>query len=466
MNANRERVQLPWAWLALLVVGLVVAWRTWPRLAPAKAVDDRSAEQCPSRVQGATSCAAAACHGGTGPLGGKGKGSEYMTWIALDPHSKAFTVLLREASRSIQRNLYGKRAPDASSDSLCLRCHTTPNIDKAYYPEGVGCEACHGPAEGWRLEHYRDPWKLKSAQEKSGRGMTLTKDLKVRAEVCAGCHVGSPLASVNHDLIAAGHPRLDFEFSVFLAVLPKHWDVANDRKSYADFEARAWAVGQAVTARQALRVLADRAGPTKPWPEFAEYDCFACHHDLQGKSWRQKRDLQLGGGSSPGRPRWGSWYVALLPHALAFPDGEFQELDRIEQLKIEMGKIKPDRKSIADQAEKLAKSLEQMAVQLARNDHPASRKALEDFFKRIAEDKWHVADTGWDGAAQLYLALEALYHADAEAEQVRSLLTILRRQLEFPGKKSDSPAEAQVPSRQEKFHQALSDLQQQLQTRP
>ena len=24
-------------------------------------------------------------------------------------------------------------------------------------------------------------------------------------------------------------------------------------------------------------------------PEFSEYNCFACHHDLEGTSWRQQR---------------------------------------------------------------------------------------------------------------------------------------------------------------------------------
>ncbi len=46
---------------------------------------------------------------------------------------------------------------------------------------------------------------------------------------------------VDHDLIAAGHPALRFEFATYFANLPPHWDVARDKKANssddcADFE--------------------------------------------------------------------------------------------------------------------------------------------------------------------------------------------------------------------------------------
>jgi hypothetical protein len=34
---------------------------------------------------------------------------------------------------------------------------------------------------------------------------------------------GKPWRDVNHDLIAAGHPRLSFELSAFMATMPPHW---------------------------------------------------------------------------------------------------------------------------------------------------------------------------------------------------------------------------------------------------
>ena len=81
---------------------------------------------------------------------------------------------------------------------------------------------------------------------------------------------------MNYDLIAAGHPRLDFSFHAFLGVMPKHWpDIAakpgspaiqpgfkTDRETHAE----AWAIGQVVAAEAALKLLADRGPTTTRFP--------------------------------------------------------------------------------------------------------------------------------------------------------------------------------------------------------
>src|SRR5262249_49209288 len=89
--------------------------------------------------------------------------------------------------------------------------------------EGVGGEACHGPASGphpWLAVHTApDKWRKKYAKtpndpEWKKYGFTDLADLRVQAETCAGCHVGAPpdekrgipARDVNHDLMAAGHP--------------------------------------------------------------------------------------------------------------------------------------------------------------------------------------------------------------------------------------------------------------------
>ena len=46
------------------------------------------------------------------------------------------------------------------------------------------------------------------------------------------------------DLIAAGHPRLNFEFSSALAKYPAHWRVDGEQARYPDLGWRAWQVGQ------------------------------------------------------------------------------------------------------------------------------------------------------------------------------------------------------------------------------
>ena len=79
--------------------------------------------------------------------------------------------------------------------------------------------------------------------EKRALGWRDTKNLATRADLCATCHVGTDRADVNHDLIAAGHPRLSFELGSFVATMPPHWDVAREKRQRPDLEAKLWAVG-------------------------------------------------------------------------------------------------------------------------------------------------------------------------------------------------------------------------------
>lgn len=131
-------------------------------------------------------------------------------------------------------------------------------------------------------------------------GMTDTASLLGRAQTCVKCHVGAAGMDVDHDLLAAGHPRLYFEFSAFHAAMPRHWPDAKDRdpskdpRGRIDFEARAWLIGQLVTTRAGLELLAARAeDKSKPWPEYAEHDCAACHHNLSAALARKPKGKRL-----------------------------------------------------------------------------------------------------------------------------------------------------------------------------
>src|SRR5205823_410550 len=246
-------------------------------------------------------------------------------WIAHDPHARAYDVLLDERSIVIAKQL-GINA--AHEQSLCLKCHVLPEYRSARVAprfrkeDGVGCESCHGPAERWVNEHYRENWRAKTLAEKDALGMRDTKNLAGRARTCVRCHVGAPGMDVNHDLIAAGHPPLRFEFAAFHANLPRHWDEKKDTtplkkdpkvdaRGWADFDGRAWAVGQVTAAEAALELLAERAQNDKrPWPEFAEADCYACHHNLAPSSRRQERGVR---DRTAGRLRWADWYYAMPP---------------------------------------------------------------------------------------------------------------------------------------------------------
>jgi hypothetical protein len=442
-----------------LVFGAAVAgfwWGLSPRTPFARSAPlSRATDSFPERDLhwlGVGSCSAAACHGGTGPPGSKG--SEYTTWAACDPHANAFSVLYDERSARIVKNLNGPNAKPACADRRCLSCHATSvkcavQTPRLALEDGVGCQSCHGPADEWLTQHYQPGWKMLSPRDKAQWGMRDTKDLVVRAKVCAECHVGAGGdKDVNHDLIAAGHPRLTFEYSSYLAILPKHWSVQEEVARYPDFEARAWAIGQVASAAQALKLLAYRACPAtdaKPWPEFGEYNCFACHHDLREPRQGLKRKFA---GGLPGRLPWGTWYFSdLLPKSLDLEGLGKAPRDFpafIGRVRTEMEQPLPDREKAATLAQGAARHLERWLHDLGNTECRAPATLVE-WFERVKSNKT-LAGRGWDKETQWYLALAALYNAAGDVKpgalgaREKAALEKMANQLAFP-KGYDSPFE-------------------------
>ncbi len=236
-----------------------------------------------SDFRGAGSCSAVACHGSIkdtkSPLSSVRR-NEHTTWMSSDKHSRAYAVLFDKKSDLIARRLAGSESEytKAHEDTRCLACHTTPRPVTELGPtrwlnsDGVGCESCHGAAANYLGPHTTWEWKEKKRAEKVAKGFVITKDLRIRSEICAGCHVGEYSADgltvrdVNHDLIAAGHPRLSFELTAYLENMPRHWDEKDEkdedsgqavaRGPAGNFAARAWAIGRLTTIKAALAARA------------------------------------------------------------------------------------------------------------------------------------------------------------------------------------------------------------------
>ena len=395
-----------------------------------------TADEPPPKLVGSASCATAACHGGLS--GHKFVGSEFPIWSARDPHSRAYSVLRNDLSRQMAEQL--KLPKPAHESAVCLNCHSPAtsadskqsSISGRKPFDGVDCEQCHGPAERWLTEHVRTDWKTRSADDKRRRGYRDLTDVLTRANTCADCHVGAPGRDVNHELIAAGHPRLFFELSTFHANWPKHWPAESDAKRHpvaesatggSIFEAKLWAVGQVVTAQRSLELLVQRAElaqqqPAK-WPELAEWNCFACHHDLQTSSWWQSKD-------GTQRPRvsfrWNSWPSAMLDSlarpnagpALPIPSPSLTKLQR------HFASPLPPAELIAVEAATAAKSLRLVAEQLNHADaardvlSPKSLTALR--LALVTDEGPQLVSRDWDSATQLFLSLNALQHAIAAAQ--------------------------------------------------
>jgi hypothetical protein len=432
------------------------------------------------QLQGAGSCAAAACHNGNRQPGTKG--SEYSTWILHDKHARAYEVLFHKHSKQIQKNLLGLPSLDKAhpeKNRLCLDCHvhpgwqTAPKRETVHPQDGVSCETCHGPAEKWLTLHSRKDWEKLEIGDKVKLGMRNTKSLTGRAGVCVDCHVGNSASEVNHDLIAAGHPPLKFEFGAYHANMPHHWDDRKDkeaktgskdgRQAGPDFEVRAWAVGQMVTAEAALKLLARRANKESVlWPEFAEYDCFACHHSLQPNGWRQENYLKRGRQPPAGSLPWGTWYFSM-PRVLGDfhnAKGLILSLDKLDR---EMVKPFPPNDKAALEVRAAEKELGLLLDRLRRSE-PIGTKEIAKLFSFLARDGDAIAGAGWDGASQLWLGLAATHHAWKDSGKppppppLAPTLKELAKVLRFP-KGLGSPGADFTPKA---FRQRLDALQNEL----
>jgi hypothetical protein len=276
----------------------------------------------------------------------------------------------------------------------------------------VSCEACHGKADDWIDAHLTGAWRQKSPEEKQQLGMTALADPVVLTRTCAGCHVGAPPdgempgRDVNHDLIAAGHPRLMFEMTSYFANLPRHWREAavnggpDAPHQHTVPEVRLWAVGQAVTAEAALTLLQHRAASEHaPWPEFAEYDCASCHHQLATPSQRQ-----AGSGNRLGVPPWGTWSFAMMPVLAELAGGDV-ELSALDKLRRRLSEF-PPRDEATQQAHAALKQVARLRGRLAEMplDPPTAAKWLNG----LTEHPLLSERLNWDRAEQTFLALHAL----------------------------------------------------------
>ena len=370
---------------------------------------------------GAMSCAAASCHGGLGQPGSKG--SEFTTWALLDPHRQAYAVLLNE--RSVQMAKLLGLAEPAHRSKVCLTCHVgtaeSPELFEASPHDrlGVSCEACHGPASQWLAEHTTGSWQSLDRTNPSVRewkaeaGLRDLTSTAKTAGLCVRCHVGEAGREVNHDLIAAGHPRLNFEFSSYMRLYPKHWNAPQSAEQASTNDARQWMVGQMVSARQSLDLLDHRLSrQTGPSPELSEFDCYACHHDLHlaqtgpGLGWRQSEGFS---GKNPGGLSWGTWHAALLPivaPSAGQPDEELTTALRALEESLEDPAASAETRQAAlqraravisqrlDEIETMPVSADELAIRIAWLTGP-SADSIRD----------------WDRATQTVLALRSLHQS-------------------------------------------------------
>ncbi|MBV9826894.1 MAG: hypothetical protein JO001_14635 [Alphaproteobacteria bacterium] len=287
---------------ALLIL-VLLAGGLFP--APAPAQDNPSTSPDGGIHLGVASCASSNCHGAREPLGTSSvRQDEYSIWSQetdphrIDEHHRAYTVLLEDRALRIAHNL---GLPDAASASLCLDCHADNAAADRRGPEfrladGVGCEACHGAAEGWLGQH------LTGAGHKAdlAAGLYPTEQPVPRAELCLSCHLGDRKRVMTHRIMGAGHPPLPFELDTFTATEPAHYVVDKRYVGRKGTEngVQVWAAGQAISVVKRMDAILDPENtPHGLNLELVLFDCNACHHSSYEPRWRSQPAAGLGPGA-------------------------------------------------------------------------------------------------------------------------------------------------------------------------
>lgn len=370
----------------------------------------------PGTHTGAATCASTVCHGSASEREGEGiLFNEYVVWSQSDPHARAFRTLQGAQSRRMAERL---GLASAQTAPVCLSCHSDyvpadKRGPKHQFSDGVACEACHGPASGWLQSHTRAGV---SHRENLDRGLYPLEEPLARAEKCLACHAGNKDRFAGHDIMGAGHPRLQFELVNWQRMQVPHFRADADylaRKPQPD-EATQWAIGQLSAAENLLRTLdGPRLDADGVWVELAFFDCHACHAPMNaGKSQRRDAAAAL----RPGAVRLND--SALLVSALLVqardPAAGDQLWRSIEALHAASGK---SRDALRENARALATRLAVQRKQLPGNplSNPDARKVITAVLDAAAAGRFNDYMT----AEQLAMGADILLRSRLPGEHRR-----------------------------------------------
>jgi hypothetical protein len=376
-----------------------------------------------------------------------------------DKHKDAYLALKGDRAREMGKLLGYKRPVYEEAD--CLSCHAAAVEDKKLFDDsfkmsdGVSCAVCHGAYEEWvdlhgsALARKRKSWREMSREEKESRfGMADLWDPGKRTKLCASCHIGNVKERkfVTHAMYAAGHPPLpSLEVATFSDQMPLHWQYIKEKDKDvqkllkfdpedAEFEKTKLVVVSGLNClRESLDLLASQAreaaaGPKRRTLDLANFDCYACHHDLKYPAWRQQRDAR----GTPGTPRLREWSLTLARSAVR------QAGEDPSQLQAKLDKLylvfenRPfgDPEEVAKAAEDLVGWLDGVAKKLAnvKYTHAAAREVLAELSRLPDKD---VPD--YDSARERVWAFRIVYGElePKPADEVATLLAALDEQLKL-----------------------------------
>jgi hypothetical protein len=236
------------------------------------------------------------------------------------------------------------------------------------------------------------------------------RNLRARTKNCLSCHMGDATKTVDHELIAAGHPILTFELDNFTEsrLMPLHWKPLKEKTNPEAYGApthgvNAWAVGQTVIFSEGLEHLARQAKSDK-WPEFASMSCAACHHNLRTGEWRQERGY---GSARAGLPPWSPVRWSVLRHLVsevAPEQRESMDMDVDELASMVASMRKPEQ--VAEKAMALSRKMSAITDKVESTQW--SEKRVRSLMARIASDADYFYRNDRQSAEQATYALVSL----------------------------------------------------------
>lgn len=256
-----------------------------------------------------------------------------------------------------------------------------------------------------------------------------------RAQQCMACHVGNSEQGkvVTHEMYAAGHPPLPgVELETFASYMPPHWrhvsaKLADSSKEHGEenaqfafydkyieanpsataggeyYRSRSALISAIVAMQASLQLVGAQVEDNQRVPDFAAFDCYACHHDLKTPAWRQQRkDVGV-----PGRPHPAVWPTTLVDAAFAFAEVDAAPYEAAlgsyhaafdAQPFGDVKQLQAARKALDGQLAALLKALDAA---------PSDKAAVERAFAKLAAPD-EGATFDYDAARQTAWALQVL----------------------------------------------------------
>jgi len=413
--------------VAMATAAIVIS--TFATPAPVEAANDLAS----GTHLGVASCGGTTCHGRQEADGEIVRQDELLRWQEESTpggaHSRAFRVLREPRSIAIAKRL---GIGNAATSSQCLGCHSTPAAKKGprfQANDGVGCEACHGPASGWLSAHYAVG---ASHSRNVSLGLTPLDNPKARASVCLDCHFGSAKSGqfVDHEIMAAGHPRISFEMDLFSSLQQHHdEDVDYVQRKGKTNSVRFWAVGQAMALERSLNLFSKPTfGSEGIFPEFYFYDCHSCHRRIYDEASARPTSVNNPGRPIPeGMPPYNDENIIMLSAAIRVvaPDlaGQFDARSKAFHAAMAKG-----RGPAVQEAARMRQTANALADRFSRTDFNKSQTF--QIMETIAGQAISPRFTDYEGSVQAVMAIDTLLNGLVNNGQVSaSAASSLRGQI-------------------------------------